>query len=249
MGRSKGETIQDTVATRGGLAWPPLVEGRLIRRYKRFLADVRTSDGDLVTAHCPNTGSMKACSDPGQKVYLSHHPSARRKLKYTWELIQMPNSLVGVNTQMPNRLVAHAVRRGRVPELRGYTQILPESRTLNRSRIDLLLREVALPECYVEIKNCTFVENGMALFPDAVTARGRKHLEVLQQLVAQGARCVMFYLVQRMDAQAFAPADRIDPAYGETLRRSIAAGVEILVYDVQIDLQGIALNRRLPCRL
>lgn len=232
-----------------GLKWPPLVGGTLIRRYQRFLADVALADGTTVTAHCPNTGSMQDCSEPGRPVYLSVHDNPKRKLAYTWELIRMPDSLVGVNTLMPNRLVRHAVQTGQVPELGGYAAIRPEVRIGSNSRVDLVLQDARRGPCYVEIKNCTMVSDGLARFPDAVTARGLKHLRELEALVTQGRRCVMFYFVQRMDATAFQPADDIDPAYGEALRRARRAGVEILAYDVQIDLREMRLNGRLPCRL
>ena len=232
-----------------GLKWPPLVGGTLIRRYQRFLADVALADGTTVTAHCPNTGSMQDCSEPGRPVYLSVHDNPKRKLAYTWELIRMPDSLVGVNTLMPNRLVRHAVQTGQVPELGGYAAIRPEVRIGSNSRVDLVLQDARRGPCYVEIKNCTMVRDGLARFPDAVTARGLKHLRELEALVTQGRRCVMFYFVQRMDATAFQPADDIDPAYGEALRRARRAGVEILAYDVQIDLREMRLNGRLPCRL
>ena len=232
-----------------GLKWPPLVGGTLIRRYQRFLADVALADGTTVTAHCPNTGSMQDCSEPGRPVYLSVHDNPKRKLAYTWELIRMPDSLVGVNTLMPNRLVRHAVQTGQVPELGDYAAIRPEVRIGSNSRVDLVLQDPQRGPCYVEIKNCTMVSDGVARFPDAVTARGLKHLQELEALATRGRRCVMFYFVQRMDATAFQPADDIDPAYGEALRRARRAGVEILAYDVQIDLREMRLNGRLPCRL
>jgi len=232
-----------------GLLWPELLEGRLVRRYKRFLADVVLDDGRLVTAHCPNSGKMTACCEPGMPVFLSRHDNPKRKLKYTWEMIRMPNSLVGVNTQVPNRLVADAIRRGRVPELAGYAALKREVPVGSGSRIDILLSGPSPGRCYVEVKNCTLVEEGMAAFPDAVTARGLKHLHEMQRLLAEGDRCVMFYLIQRMDARCFTPADGIDPAYGRELRHAAVAGVEILVYDAALTLEGIWLNRKIPCRL
>lgn len=229
-----------------GIAWPPLIQGTLIRRYKRFLADVRLTDGTTVTAHCPNSGSMQACCQPGCPVYLSVHDNPRRKLKYTWELIHMPTSLVGVNTLIPNHLTAHAIAAGAVAELTGYETVKREVKVGAHSRIDIRLTSPDRRPCYVEVKNCTLVDDGLATFPDAVTLRGQKHLEELQSLVAAGFRSVMFFLVQRMDARRFAPADAIDPEYGRKLRQAVAGGVEILVYDVCIDLHGIRLNRPLP---
>ncbi len=232
-----------------GLAWPPLIAGTLLRRYKRFLADVALDDGRTVTAHCPNTGSMQACSEPGRRVYLSVHDNPKRKYPYTWELIAMPDSLVGVNTLVPNRLVKHAVLQKGIAELRGFEEVRSEVRFGENSRVDLLLSGPGNARCYVEIKNCTLVENKTALFPDAVTARGLKHLQELSRQVGPHTRSVLFVFIQRMDANVFQPADAVDPAYGRGLRRAIADGVELLAYDVHIDLEGIRLRRSLPCRL
>ena len=232
-----------------GLKWPELISGTLIKRYKRFITDVRLSDGKIVHAHCPNTGSMQGCCEPGRPVYLSLHDNSRRKLKYTWELIEMPTSLVGVNTLVPNRLVFESIKAGLVPELHGYDAVEREVKISNHSRIDLVLKSKNKPPCYVEIKNCTLVVGGVALFPDAVTARGLKHITELVALVNSGCRGVMFYFIQRTDARAFKPADLIDPEYGQALRRAVHRGIEILVYDVAIDLAGIKLNRKLPYEL
>jgi sugar fermentation stimulation protein A len=233
-----------------GLTWPELIPGKLIKRYKQFLADVELEDGTVVTAHCPNSGSMTACSDPGRPVYLSWHDNPKRKLKYTWELIQMPGSLVGVNTLVPNRLVKISIENGLVAELADYETIRPEVPTSKGSRLDLLLTDPLGAKCFVEIKNCTLVNEGVACFPDAVTKRGYKHLKELERLAAEGNRCVMFYCIQRMDAETFQPADHIDAAYGEALREvHLKGGVDILVYDVWIDLKRIVLNRKIPFKL
>ncbi len=230
----------------GLLKWSQLVRGILVKRYKRFLADVRLDNGKLVTAHCPNTGSMLGCSEPGQPVYLSLHDNPKRKLKYTWEIIEMPTSLVGVNTLVPNRLVFQSAASGLIPELAGYQLVEREVKIGRNSRIDLRLSNAVKDRCYVEVKNCTLVENGIALFPDAVTSRGLKHLHELESLLKSGRRCVMFYFIQRMDASVFKPADHIDPAYAKGLRWVVNRGVEILAYDVAIDLTGITLNRKIP---
>lgn len=235
--------------TFSGLKWPPLVPGTLIRRYKRFLADVKLEDGTVVTAHCPNTGSMQGCSEPGRPVYLSFHDNPKRKLKYTWELIKMPTSLVGTNTLGPNRLVFESVKAGVVPELAGYIKVESEIKINTHTRLDFLLTGANGRRCYGEIKNCTLVNDGLASFPDAVTARGLKHITELEALFESGHRCVMFYLIQRMDAKVFKPANRIDPEYGKGLRRAVRGGVEILAYDVSIDLKGIRLNRKIRCEL
>ena len=226
------------------LKWPKLLQARLIKRYQRFKADVRLRNGHIVTALCPNTGSMTACSEPGRTVYLSRHNNPGRKLKYTWEMIEMPTSLVGINTGVPNRLVKNSIETEKIPELTGFNRIRSEVRYGTNSRIDLLL-ENGKKKCFVEIKNCTLMERGIAYFPDAVTSRGLKHLKELQQQVRKGDRGVMFYLVQRMDASLFRPADRIDPDYGRELRKALRNGVEILVYDVTLDLKGIRLNQPL----
>jgi sugar fermentation stimulation protein A len=231
------------------LPWPVLIRGRLIKRYKRFLADVVLDDGTVVTAHCPNSGRMTGCSEPDRPVYLSLHDNPRRKLKYTWELIEMPTSLVGVNTLVPNRLVARAVRQSRPPELAGYSDVKPEVRINERTRLDLKLEAPGRRVCYVEIKNCTLVQNGEAMFPDAPTTRGQKHLKTLTALKGQGHRAVIFLVIQRTDATCFSPADAIDAEYGRQLRRAITKGVEILVYDVVIDLHQIRLGRALPFQL
>lgn len=234
------------VPTDAGLRWPPLIPGILTRRYKRFLAEVRLENGETVTAHCSNSGSMTTCATPGQPVYLSVSDNPKRKLRYTWELIRMPTSLVGVNTQIPNRLVAHAIATGQVPKLSGYADVRREVHVGAHSRIDIGLTAPNRRLCYVEVKNCTWVENGLALFPDAVTLRGQKHLMELQSLVGGKGRCVMFYLIQRMDSRQFAPADLIDPEYGRKLREAVRNGVEIIVYDVYLDLDEIRLNREIP---
>jgi len=229
-----------------GLLWPELTPGTLVKRYKRFLADVRLDSGDLVTAHCANSGTMKECSEPGRPVYLSLHDNPKRKLKYTWEMIKMPTSLVGVNTMVPNRLVKKSIEDGLVEQLRGYENVKAEVKVSDRSRLDLLLTNKDKEKCFVEVKNCTLVKDGLASFPDAVTTRGRKHLVELQRLAKEGNRSIIFFLVQRMDAKAFTSADNIDPAYGKELRKAKNSCVEIIVYDVIIDLNRIVLGKKIP---
>ena len=230
------------------LKWPRLIEGVLIKRYKRFMADVKLRNNHVVTAHCPNSGTMKACCEPGRTVYLTRHNKPSRRLKYTWEMIDMGASLVGVNTIVPNRLTKAAVLAGEIPELADYETVRSEVKYGKNSRIDLLLED-GEKRCYVEVKNCTLVVDGLARFPDAVTSRGLKHLVELQEQVKQGDRSVMFYLIQRMDADRFEPADHIDPAYVQELRKAVQNGVEVLVYDVAMDLKGIQLNRSVPFQL
>lgn len=238
-----------TDVTDPGLPWPELFRGKLVRRYKRFLADVELEDGRVVTAHCANSGRMTTCSQPGRPVYVSFHDNPRRKLKYTWQLIRMPGAWVGVNTLVPNRLVAQTIRNGNLPNLSGYQRVTAEVRVNTHTRLDLKLEATARRDCYIEIKNCTLVEATCAMFPDAPTVRGQKHLTVLEQLIRAGARAVIFFLVQRTDARVFSPADQVDPEYGRLLRRALKAGVEILAYDVRIDLDRIALHQPLPVHL
>jgi sugar fermentation stimulation protein A len=223
----------------------PLLPGTLIRRYKRFLADVQLESGEQVTAHCPNSGSMMGCQDPGSPVLLSRSDNPRRKLPYTWELVRANGVWVGINTQYPNRLVREGIEQGIVSELSGYSLIRGEVNYGKRSRVDLLLQgESGL--CYVEVKNVTLVEDGRALFPDAVTLRGQKHLRELMQMVEEGHRAVIFFVVQRADGHLVAPADRIDSEYGKLLREAVARGVEALAYQARVTPQEIVLSHRLP---
>ena len=236
---------KDKNRTEPCINWPELLSGKLIKRYQRFKADVKLRNGRIITALCPNTGSMLSCSEPGRTVFLSRQNRPERKLKYTWEIIRMPTSLVGVNTGVPNRLVKAAVKANKIPELSGFDRIRSEIKYGKNSRIDLLL-EKGEEKCFIEVKNCTLIEDSIAGFPDAVTIRGLKHLKELQREVSFGNRSVMFYLVQRMDARAFRPARHIDPDYAIELEKAVKKGVEILVYDVILDLKGISLNRKLP---
>ncbi len=239
----------ETPIAHRGITWPRLFRGRLIKRYKRFLADVVLDDGRTVTAHCPNSGRMTGCCQSGQPVFLSFHDNPKRKLKFTWELIEMPTSLVGVNTMVPNRLVADAIRTRTLPEFEAYKEVFSEVAIHSHSRLDLKLTAPGIEACLIEIKNCTLVEKALAMFPDAPTIRGRKHLRDLSVLRQNGVRAIIFFLIQRTDAQCFAPEDTVDPEYGRQLRQAVAQGVEIMAYDTAINLERIALRRRLPCRL
>ena len=163
---------------------PPLVHGILIKRYKRFLADVELPDGSVETVHCPNSGSMKGCAVPGSRVCISLSPNLNRKLPFTWELVETDGHWAGINTGLPNKLVREAIENGTVAELQGYGSLRAEVPYGSHSRIDLLLENPG--RCYVEVKNVTLVENGRALFPDAVTVRGQKHLNELMQVVRDG---------------------------------------------------------------
>ncbi|MBF0495803.1 MAG: DNA/RNA nuclease SfsA [Deltaproteobacteria bacterium] len=225
----------------------PLHSGTLVKRYKRFLADVCLDDGNVVTAHCPNSGSMRGCNLPGSPVLLSVADNIKRKYKHTWELVQVSGFWVGINTGYPNKLVKEAIENGVIKELQGYETILSEVPYGTNSRVDLLLKGKA-GLCYVEVKNVTLVENDMALFPDAVTTRGQKHLRELAQMVTEGHRAVIFFVVQRPDGSGVAPADAIDPTYGRLLRQVSRHGVEPLAYRAVVSPQEIYLSHSLPVR-
>lgn len=224
---------------------PPLARGILVKRYKRFLADVRLDSGRIVTAHCPNTGSMKSCSEPGRPVALSYHPDPGRKHRYTWEMIKMDAGWVGVNTAIPNGLAGLAAKYGLIPEFISYSDVQREVRYGVNSRIDLLL-EGPPGRLWVEIKNVSMVEGDAACFPDAVTERGKKHLEELVRMVQKGDRATMLFVVQRPDGKVFRPADPIDPAYGQALRQAAEAGVEILVYRADVSPDRVRWGESVP---
>jgi sugar fermentation stimulation protein A len=221
--------------------------GTLIKRYKRFLADIELADGSIVTAHTPNSGSMMGCAIPGSPAIMTKSDSPGRKYPLTWELVQVNGVWIGINTGYPPKLVKEGIENGTVVELQGYTSIRPEVKC-GDSRLDLFLDGGDAP-CWVEVKNVTLIENGVALFPDAVTTRGQKHLRELQRLVRQGERGVIFYVVQRGDAEALAPADLIDPEYGRLLREVLANGVEALAYRAEVSPTEIKLVKRLPVLL
>jgi sugar fermentation stimulation protein A len=224
---------------------PQLIEGRLVKRYQRFLADVTLADGSVVTAHCPNSGSMKGCAIPGARVWLSRSDNQKRRLAFTWELAEADGCLNGINTGVPNRLVREAIEGGTIAELQGYDSIRQEVPYGERSRIDLLLTGVR-GRCYVEVKNVTLVQEGRARFPDAVTERGQKHLAELMRVVRAGDRGVLVFTVQRADGHAVSPADDIDPVYGRLLRQAMASGVEVLAYRAAVTPEQIRLAERLP---
>ena len=226
----------------------PLIKGALIKRYKRFLTDVLLENGEVVTAHCPNTGSMKGLLQEGADVWLSHTDDPKRKLQYTLELIKTPTSLVGVHTGRPNKLVKEAIECGQLDKHFNNRHILKtEQKYGKNSRIDILIEETSGQKCFIEVKNVTLREGDKALFPDAVSARGAKHLAELSAEVKKGNRGVMFYLVQREDCHTFAPAIEIDPFYASELQKSIKAGVEVLAYSCRLDPKdGIILSAKLP---
>lgn len=227
----------------------PLVKGKILKRYKRFLADVELEDGEIITAHTANTGSMKTCWEPGWNVLLSYHDNPKRKLKYSLELTHNGTTWICINTSLPNKIAMEGIQNGTVKELQGYSTLKPEAK-IGKSRIDILLSNEGEDPCYVEVKNVTLLgENDQAIFPDAVSTRGQKHLEELTGLVKEGIRSAMLFVVNREDVNSFAPADHIDPTYGELLRKADAAGVEILAYQCRLTPKGIALTKKLPVHL
>ncbi|MEX0692985.1 MAG: DNA/RNA nuclease SfsA [Rhodospirillales bacterium] len=230
----------------------PLIKGRLIKRYKRFLTDVELEDGTVVVAHCANSGSMESVNEPGAEVWLSPARNPDRKLKYTWELIRIGKSLVGINTSLPNLIVSEAIEAGKVDELQGYASLRREVKYGKNSRIDILLEDDVRPKCYVEVKNTTMrrdLEAGAVEFPDAVTSRGAKHLVELADMVNEGHRAVMFYLVQREDADRFKVADDIDPTYAEGLTTALKAGVEVVCYACKLSASEIVVTRKIKLEL
>ena len=225
----------------------PLTEGKLIKRYKRFLADVELPDGQVVVAHCANSGSMMGLKAPGSRVLLSANTNPKAKLDWRWEMIEADGTLVGINTSRPNKLVEDAILDGTITELRGYATLKREVKYGKNSRIDILLSDPA--QAYVEVKNVTLKTGDEAQFPDAVTERGRKHLHELMDMVAAGHRAVMVYLVQRADCTGFAPAADIDPDYAASLVKAQQAGVELLCYQCVLDEQGIKVDTPLKIRI
>jgi sugar fermentation stimulation protein A len=219
-----------------------LIRGTLIQRYKRFLADVRLNSGQVVTAHCTNTGSMLGCKEP-LRGYLSRSDNEKRKLAYTWEMIRVDRTWVGINTLHPNRLVAEGAKSGVIRELEGYDTIRREVVTRPGTRLDLCLEGIN-GTCFVEVKNVTLAIDGAAAFPDAVTERGTKHLKELMRLKRKGHRAAVLFVVQREDCDIFRSADEIDPEYGRWLRRAIKAGVEALPYRAKVTPEEIVLAER-----
>jgi sugar fermentation stimulation protein A len=218
-----------------------------VRRRMRFLADMRLPNGSMVVAHCPNTGSMRGCLFPGHPAILWDSGNPRRKLVHTWKAIQGDDVWVGVDTGVPNELVERVIRSRRILPLQGYPTVLRERPLGERSRVDLLL-EGPQGTCFVEVKNVTLVQDGAARFPDAVTARGLKHLGELGLQVRRGMRAAMVYVVQREDGRWFEPAGDIDPAYADGLREAVASGVEVYALGSRVDEMGVTATGLLPIR-
>lgn len=238
----------------------PIVKGVILKRYKRFLADIELSEdhgehkkGEVITAHTANTGSMKTCWEPGWPVLISFNDSPTRKLKYSLEMTHNGNTWIGVNTAIPNKISVEAIADGTIKELQGYETIKPEAK-IGKSRIDIYLydgdKKAPTKQCYVEVKNVTMLQDERrAIFPDGVSERGQKHLKELISLKEQGIRACMLYIIQRRDVEVFAPAIEIDPEYARLLKEAHKAGVEILPYQCLIDEKGVQVEKLLPYEL
>jgi sugar fermentation stimulation protein A len=225
----------------------PLLPGILVKRYRRFLAEIQLDTGEAVLAHCPNSGSMKGVNLPGHEVLVSYHGDPRRHLHYTWEMIRADGDWVGINTLLPNRIVAEALEADLIPALRRYAEYRSEVMVAPHTRIDFVLGKNG--QCWLEVKNVSLVEGGVAKFPDSVTERGVKHLREMTKHVKHGGKAVALYVVQHHAATVFTAADEIDPTYGKMLRAALRAGVRIEVWKTKVTPQEIRLDHPLPVLL
>lgn len=224
----------------------PLVRGRLVQRYKRFFADLVLDDGRAITAHCPNPGAMLGVNLPGQGAWVSWSDDPKRKLAWTLQLVEAETSLVGVNTLLPNRLVAEALVADAIPELTGYATVKPEVKYREASRVDFLLTDPVRPPCWLEVKNVHLSRTpGLAEFPDCKAARSTRHLSDLAAQVAEGHRAVALFVVQRADCESFKACEDLDPAFARGLAQAVEAGVEVLVYGCDLSPQTVRIARRL----
>ncbi|QDE32506.1 DNA/RNA nuclease SfsA [Shewanella polaris] len=228
---------------------PKLESGVLIKRYKRFLADIELLNGQEITIHCPNTGSMKNCLFPGEKVWFSTSDNPKRKYAHTWELMQTDQQqLIGINTGRANALAEEAINRQVIPELLGYDSLKREVKYGNEnSRIDILLTSQNQPDCYIEVKSCTLLEQQMGYFPDAVTTRGQKHLRELMHMAELGHRAVLLFVVQHSGINCVKPARHIDPQYADLLQQAVLEGVEVLAY--KTDLSPLESQITTSCKV
>lgn len=231
----------------------PLQSGVLVRRYKRFLVDIALDDGTILTAHCPNTGAMTGCKTPGMRAFFSHSHRPERKYPHTLEWLQVsPEHRACINTQLPNRLVKEAIEQGLIGELQGYSLLRSEQRYgRQNSRIDWLLsgHEARRPNCYLEVKNATLVEDAVGYFPDAVSLRALRHIEELIWVAEQGYRAVLLFCANHTGMRSLRPADKIDVNYADVLRHAVTKGVELLAYRSEMDAQSIRLLERVPVEL
>ncbi|KNC87939.1 DNA/RNA nuclease SfsA [Trabulsiella odontotermitis] len=230
---------------------PKLQSATLIKRYKRFLADVVTADGTEITLHCPNTGAMTGCATPGDTVWYSTSENSKRKYAHTWELTQtQQGAFICVNTLQANRLVKDAIQSELIPSLRGYTALKSEVKYgAERSRIDFMLQAEDRRNCYIEVKSVTLAENENGFFPDAVTARGQKHLRELMSVVSEGDRAVIFFAVLHSAITCFSPARHIDAKYAQLLNEAQSKGVEILAYKAELSADIMTLKEPVPVAL
>jgi len=225
----------------------PLVRGRLVRRYKRFFADVLADDGREITAHCPNPGAMLGLNAPGLTCWLSVSDNPKRKLGHTLELVEADGTLVGINTMHPNRLVAEALAEDAIGELSGYAVHRREVKMGEASRVDFVLEDPARTRCWLEVKNVHLRRSGrLAEFPDCVAARSTRHLRELSARVSEGDRAVQLFIVQRADCDVFSACAELDPAYAAALDAAAAAGVEVLCYACDLSVKAIRITRRIP---
>lgn len=224
-----------------------LIRGKLIQRYKRFLADIELDDGSVVIAHCTNSGSMKSCIEVGAPVYLSPASDPNRRTKFTWEMIYISGGWVGVNTMIPNKLAYDAIVANEIAQLAGYSHVKREVK-FGDSRFDIFC-ENDNDKCFVEVKNVTMKVGAGVLFPDAVTTRGRKHLETLVEVKKSGIRAVMLYVIQRMDVDFFGPAVDIDPEYTKAMIHAIDNGVEVIAVQAKVNPEGITINNEIEIRI
>ena len=234
------------------MKFPQLIEGRFIKRYKRFFVDILLADGSIVVAHCPNTGSMRGLFEDHARVWISPSTNPKRKLKFTWELVEIDQQyLVCIQTNRANAVVKEAIEAGLISELSGYHQLQTEKKYgSENSRIDLFLSGHAqLTDAYVEVKNVSLLENGQGFFPDAVTSRGQKHLRELQQVVAQGQRGILLFHVAHSAIKSVQAAAHIDPEYAQLLSQAAEAGVEVLAYQSLITPKSINLLEKLPVNI
>jgi sugar fermentation stimulation protein A len=227
----------------------PLIPATFLRRYKRFFADVMLADGTEITAHCPNPGAMLGLNVPGLPAWVSVSDKPKRKLSHTLELLEADGGLVGINTLLPNRLVAEALEAGTIPELAGYASFRREVKYGKASRVDFLLEDPALGRCWLEVKNVHLMRTpGLAEFPDCVAARSARHLEELADQVAAGDRAVALFVIQRMDCEAFSACADLDPAFARGLEAAATAGVEVMAWSCELEAGGVRIVRALPWR-
>jgi len=223
----------------------PLIQGTFLKRYKRFFADIQLDNGVIITAHCPNSGRMTSCIEPGWKALVSFHDDPKRKLKYTLQCCHNGLSWICVNTHLANKIVKEALEKQRIPELSHYPTITSEVKTSDASRLDFMLQNTT-DTCFVEVKSVTLKHtDSTAMFPDAVTTRGQKHLKELIRLKHQGHKAVLLFLIQREDVTTFLPATHVDPDYAALLNKAQNEGVDIFCYISSICNESITLKQRL----